>query len=251
MPEWFRAFFDETFADAFLAAPDPEKAAAEARIVQERLGLRPGHRVLDVPCGNGRLTLPMAQAGLVMTGIDLAEDYIERARRDAEREGLDVRYLVADMRRLDFDGEFDAAFNWGGSFGYFDADEDRLAAERLLAAARPGGRVLVEADNGPWVRAHAELERNLVVGGYRVLQSGRIDEATGRLHSTWTYLRGGETRRRELSLRLYDAEELAALLTAAGCCDVHAFGLYPETEPATAESSRLVAIGRRSTEGSA
>jgi SAM-dependent methyltransferase len=77
--------------------------------------------------------------------------YIRRARRRARSEGLNVPFVRCDMRRLPFEGRFDAVVNWFTSFGYFDAAGNLAAARAAFASLRPGGRFLVEMLNKSFV----------------------------------------------------------------------------------------------------
>jgi cyclopropane fatty-acyl-phospholipid synthase-like methyltransferase len=58
----------------------PEQTRAEVDFLVKLLGGAPKARVLDVPCGNGRHSLELAARGRRMTGVDLAEEFIEEAR---------------------------------------------------------------------------------------------------------------------------------------------------------------------------
>jgi 2-polyprenyl-3-methyl-5-hydroxy-6-metoxy-1,4-benzoquinol methylase len=55
-----------------------------------RLKLRAGEKVLDVACGTGNLALPAARAGAIVTGVDIAPNLIEQARKNAEAENLNL-----------------------------------------------------------------------------------------------------------------------------------------------------------------
>lgn len=67
--------------------------------IEQRAGLK-GLKVLDVGCGAGVLAEAMAQRGAHVTGIDLATDTIEAAKRHAEQAGLDIDYRVISSREL-------------------------------------------------------------------------------------------------------------------------------------------------------
>src|SRR5215471_2765870 len=74
----------------------------------ERLAIPPGASVLDVACGSGAFALLAAREGAEVTGIDLADNLIERARARAQEEGLSVRFQQADVEALPFeDDSFD------------------------------------------------------------------------------------------------------------------------------------------------
>src|SRR6476661_8527375 len=66
----------------------------------DRLGLKPGDRVLDVACGTGNLAIPAARAGAIVTGADIATNLLEQARARAESEGLKIRLEEGDAEHL-------------------------------------------------------------------------------------------------------------------------------------------------------
>ena len=105
VPEWFLSFPEE-----FWGGGD-KGAEVRAAFVKAALKLRKGSRVLDAPCGAGRIAVHVARAGCDLTGVDLTANFIRRCRRRFRRERLKGRFLVCDLRRLDFDNEFHGIFN--------------------------------------------------------------------------------------------------------------------------------------------
>ena len=105
----------------------------------ERLALTPGTRVLDVACGTGNLSLPAARAGAAVTGLDIAPNLLETARRRALAEGLRISFDEGDAEQLPYvDASFDVVVTM---FGAMFAPRPETAAAELLRACRPGGRV--------------------------------------------------------------------------------------------------------------
>jgi SAM-dependent methyltransferase len=248
MAEWFEKFFDGLFAEVLPNWFDESQTREDVRIVKRLLGLRKGQRVLDIPCGMGRLTIPMARMGLAMTGVDLTASYVRRARRDAKQEALDIRFVCCDMRDTAFDGEFDAAFNWWGSFGYFsDADNLRFC-KLVFQALRPGGRFLIEGPNKSWILAHFRPRYERTIGGVRIVERGRWDARTGRVLSIWTFHRGRVSERRRVSMRIYNGAEMRSLLRASGFREIALFG-HPPLGRFTRHSQRLIAVGRKPLRG--
>jgi len=101
-----------------------------------------GERVLDISCGTGLVTFPIAEAvapGGTVTGIDLSEGMIEKAGELARDEGLDhVSFRHMDAEALEFDdGMFDLAVNSLGMMYYPDPDK---AAKEMFRVLRTGGR---------------------------------------------------------------------------------------------------------------
>src|SRR5437763_641157 len=68
-----------------------------------RLGVKPGSRLLDVGCGAGQLALIAARAGARVTGCDIAENWLEKARARAAAEGLDITFEAGDAEALPYD----------------------------------------------------------------------------------------------------------------------------------------------------
>ena len=105
----------------------------------DRLRIEPGEAVLDVACGTGNVALPAARAGAQVTGLDLSPAMLERARANAEAEGLEVAWREGDAEQLPFDDErFDVVVS---SFGCMFAPRHEVAADELARVLRPGGRL--------------------------------------------------------------------------------------------------------------
>ena len=244
MAEWFERFFNGLFAEALRSWFAESETSEHVRVVRRLLKLRKGQRVLDIPCGMGRLTIPMARTGLTMTGVDFTASYLRRARRLASRDGLEIRFLCKDMREIAFNGEFDAAFNWWGSFGYFsDADNLRFCGQ-VFQALMPGGRFLVEGPNKSWILSHFRPRYEQTVGGVRIVERGRWDARRERVVSTWSFYKGSVSERRRVSTRIYNGSEMRSLLRAAGFRDIRLFG-HPPLGRFTRHSKRVIAVGRR------
>jgi SAM-dependent methyltransferase len=113
--------------------------------------LQPGgeERILDLGCGTGRHSLELRRRGFEVVGVELLEANVAVARADAEEQALDVEFIVADLRELDFDGEFDIVFSLNdGAIGYFETEADNLRAFQVIASAlRDEGRHLLQIAN--------------------------------------------------------------------------------------------------------
>lgn len=91
-----------------------EQTRAEADFIEKRLQLTPQAKVLDVPCGAGRLCLELASRGYHMTGVDFTPPLLDDARRKATQRQLEIVWEHRDMRDLSWKEEFDGAFCSGG-----------------------------------------------------------------------------------------------------------------------------------------
>jgi SAM-dependent methyltransferase len=108
-------------------------------VFYQQLGITPGTRLLDVGCGAGQLALIAARAGAVVTGCDIATNWLERARTRAAAEGLNITFEEGDAEALPYeDGQFDAVTSM---FGAMFAPRPELVAAQLSRVCRPGGTI--------------------------------------------------------------------------------------------------------------
>jgi SAM-dependent methyltransferase len=111
----------------------------DAEVFYQRLGITPGTRLLDVGCGAGQLALIAARAGAVVTGCDIATNWLERARTRAAAEGLNIAFEEGDAEALPYeDAQFDAVTSM---FGAMFAPRPELVAAELSRVCRPGGTI--------------------------------------------------------------------------------------------------------------
>lgn len=247
---WYAMFFDDLYGEVLANQFAPALTNQHAQIVKRLLGLRRGQRVLDVPCGQGRIAIPLAKLGMDVTGVDFSRPYLRRARRAAREAGVSVRWVCRDMRDIDFHEEFDAAFNWFGSFGYF-SDRDNLAfARRVLGALRPGGRFLIEGFNKTWLLRHHLEQWEETHGDVHIANVWRWDERTNRMRDLWAMTQGQRKVRRSVSVRQYSGPEIRDLLLGAGFDRVELFRRAPTRLRFTANSRKWVAVAHKA-DGSA
>ena len=116
-----------------------------------------GQRLLEIGCGIGTDLVRFARGGARVTGVDLAQQAIDLARRNVELHGVaDATLEVADGEALPFgDASFDAVYAHGAV--QYTADPARLISEahRVL---RPGGEAIVMVYNRrSWLSAMSAL----------------------------------------------------------------------------------------------
>jgi len=243
--DWFSEFFGGLYSNVLACTFSPDHTACQVRVVRRLLKLRQGDCLLDVPCGMGRLSLPLARQGVKVTGMDAEARFVQAARRQARAERVRARFVHGDMREMSFDGQFDAAVNWFGSFGYF-SDADMLGFTRSLRRAlKPGGKVLIEGINRSWLLAHFCPESEHCIGDVVISQKHRWDAFSKRLESRWQLCRGDEREEHRVSLRLYNGTEMRRLLRQAGFREVRLWGGYPPVGRFSRHSHRFLAVAVR------
>jgi SAM-dependent methyltransferase len=218
--DWYESFFEEGWDQIQADAIPPERTAEHVESIVALLRLEHGERLLDVPCGDGRIAIPLAEHGVRVTGVELNARVLERARATASERRVEADWRQSDMRDLPWQREFDAALCFSGSFGYFDDDGNVDFVRAVHRTLRPGGRFLVDthvAETLFRIFRESGWER---VGQTLVLQERRIDHEAGRIESDWTFVLDGAVFSRSASIRLYTYRELANLLLAGGFTDV-------------------------------
>src|SRR5690606_2520983 len=99
----------------------------EVDIFIETLALKPEEAVLDLCCGQGRHALELARRGFRVEGLDRSHYLIQRAKSQARKEALKVKFKEGDVRKLPYPTDsFEVVMILGNSFGYFETAQDDL-----------------------------------------------------------------------------------------------------------------------------
>jgi SAM-dependent methyltransferase len=239
--EFFRTFWPAVGPAITGAVADTR---GEITSLLRKLRLRPGARILDVPCGFGRHAVELARRGFRVTGVDISPELIAQARQAAAAKGVTVEFRCGDMRRLAYRRRFDAVLNLFTSFGYFGDAADLKLLERFYQALRPGGWVALHLINRDWVLRNFQATDRQRMGGYLVAEKRTFDFDTSVLTCTWSARRGRRRWRGTTRLRLYSCHELVRMMEQAGFSTVRSFP-GSRTAPARLESRWLLLLGRR------
>jgi len=207
---WYENFFHGIALDLWRAAITPEQTRADADFLQKHLAADPNSRVLDVPCGNGRLSIELAQRGYRLTGIDIASEFIEEARTESARHSLQIEWFNRDMRDIAERREFDGAFCFGNSFGYLDDDANEQFLRTVARSLKAGARFIIDAPAAaecllPRFAQHSSFD----VADIKLEIDRRYDHEQSRVFTDYNFIRNGINDRRPSSQRIYPYKELA------------------------------------------
>ena len=223
----------------------PEATAAEIDFLVRAVGLRPGHRVLDVCCGSGRHALPLARHGCRVTGVDVSAEAIAHARRAAEEEALAADLRIGDVRALPADVQADVAICMGNAFGYLDHAGTQAFLADLARIVVPGGALVLDygfvAESV--LPGIALEEEPMTIGGIEATSVNSYDPWRA-VADQFTFRRGDEVHRGTSVQHVYTSAEVTRLVVAAGFADVEQYGAA-DRSPYRLGSPRLLLVARR------
>lgn len=107
-----------------------------------------GPRVLELACGSGRITIPIALSGLAIDGLDFSQSMLQLARERATANGATISFHHGDIRQLAFDASYDFIFLPTGTFMHLLTRSD---VEAFLSGVRraltPSGVLVLDVHN--------------------------------------------------------------------------------------------------------
>ena len=237
--DWFDGFHHGLVA-RFWRAAGAAMLEDDWRRLSGLLGPGDGRSVLDVPCGDGRLTHRLAAAGFARSGST------SRPRRSsgARRAAGPARFLVGDLRALPDVGPVRRRGQLGQQLRLPPAGRDGPVAGRLHGVLRPGGRLLLESLTVAesllvsGIEPHAEHE----AGGVRMTAVNHYRVEESRLESDAVFEDGdGVVERAQFAHHVHTAGEVVRMLRGAGFAAVEFLGADGES-PYELGSPRLIAV---------
>ena len=117
---------------------------ASCEWIQERFGLGPGKRIVDLGCGPGLYVNRLARTGAHVTGVDFSPRSIEYARERAAEAGLDVDYRLGDYLALELEGGYDLAIMIMCDYCALSPEQRGRLLQRVGELLAPGGAFLFD-----------------------------------------------------------------------------------------------------------
>lgn len=150
--DWYRKIWTLDIQDQSWV----ENTRLEVDFLIENLRLKGNEKILDLACGFGRHSLELARRGFSVTGVDITADYIAYAKQQAAAENLDARFILCDIREVNFSNEFDVVLNMAdGAVGYLENDDENLKIFDIVSRAlRRGGKHFMDIINAEYAEVH-------------------------------------------------------------------------------------------------
>lgn len=229
---WYEDFFYGITLDLWRKAITPMQTMAEADFLVEALQCPKGAHLLDVPCGNGRLSFELAKRGFRVTGIDIATEFIEEAQAAANEVqppatgGADsVEFILGDMRNIEGERVYDGAFCFGNSFGFLEYADMEKFLGGVARALKPGARFVVNTGMAAEsVLPDFEEQSCHEMGDIVMTIKERYVAEESCVDSEYIFERNGETDSRNAKHWIYTAAEIRRMLERAGFKVLNCYG---------------------------
>jgi SAM-dependent methyltransferase len=263
---WYQDFFHGIPLDLWRQAIPPEQTKAEADFLENALQCRRGARLLDVPCGNGRLSFELTSRGYCVTGVDISAEFIQEANSrlhpSAHAGGTDQviressmpnpsvtllpEFVLGDMRRIEGQAIYDGAFCFGNSFGFLEYADMQTFLSGVARALKPGARFVLESGMAAEslfpkfeeVTSHQVQNIHVTIKEKYLAEQGCVD-------SEYVFERNGQSETRRAKHWIYTAAEIRRMLERAGLAVLNVYGSL-KCEPFALGSGELLVVAERS-----
>jgi len=248
--DWYEDFFHGIPLDLWRKAISQAQTKAEADFLVDALQCNPGSHLLDVPCGNGRLSRELARRGYRVTGVDISEEFIEEARAlildratdpSADADGTDkarfiahaddtdsvapVKFILGDMRMIEGESAYDGAYCFGNSFGFLEYADMEKFLSGVARSLKPEARFVIETGMAAEsVLPKFEPETSHQIEDIKVTIKEQYLAAESCVDSEYIFERNGEIDSRKAKHWIYTVAEIRRMLERAGFEILNCFG---------------------------
>ncbi len=120
---WYESLF-ENYGEKYENESFAQGTLGECDFIENEIDFNKTLKIIDIGCGTGRHSIELAKRGYSITGIDLSESMLQRARKKAKQNGMQIDFLNLDARNLPFNKQFDVAIMiCEGGFPLMETDE--------------------------------------------------------------------------------------------------------------------------------
>ena len=251
--QWYEAMF-ENFAQKYDQEEFTQGTYGECDFLEKELGFNKALKILDVGCGTGRHSIELTKRGYDITGIDLSESQLKRAKEKAALLNLQINFIEADARDLPFLNEFDVAIMLcEGGFPLMETDEMNYEIlEQVTKSLKDKGKFIFTTLNGLFPLYHSvEAFTNKGNGSTgTTYRSNTFDLMTFRDHSITDFIDDdGNKKSIESNERYYVPSEIRWMLKSLGYAKIAIngahLGAFSRSDTLTTEDFEMLVIAEK------
>ena len=232
MNDWIKKLFVER-SDLFLKLLDYRWSRTEELVngmirVLNDFGITSGN-LLDLCCGNGRVSVYMAKKGFKAVGVDISQVFLDDARKKAKDHQVSnmVTFLEGDVRKLrdavkSFSEPFDVVANVWTSIGYYSQEDDLRIFKQVRELSKEGAVLFIaETMHSEYLSVKFTPTSYMEVDNIVLLESRKYDPTRSNINTSWAFYnkRGEDLEfidRVEIEHHIYNLSELSSILRKAG-----------------------------------
>lgn len=168
MKQWYEELFTN-YANKYENEVYTQGTLGEVDFIEKEINYDKNCKILDIGCGTGRHDIELAKRGYNVTGIDLSESMLAKAREKAQKAGVNLNLQQADARKLQFENQFDLVIMLcEGAFSLMETDEMNFEILKNAAKAlKKNGKLIFTTLNGLYPLFHSVkefMDENMVDG---------------------------------------------------------------------------------------
>jgi 2-polyprenyl-3-methyl-5-hydroxy-6-metoxy-1,4-benzoquinol methylase len=251
--QWYEILF-ENYGNTYDKESFTTGTTGECDFIEKEAGFNTSLKILDVGCGTGRHSIELTKRGYHITGVDLSDNQLARARDKADKENLIIDFQKQDARKLSFVREFDMTIMLcEGGFPLMETDEMNFEIlESVTHALNEKGKFIFTTLNGLFPLYHSvEKFCNETTGeGNATYRSNTFDLMTFRDHNI-TELEDDSGKKiiLEANERYYVPSEITWLLKSLGYRTIDIFGAklgaFSRNDQLTTEDFEMLVISEK------
>jgi 2-polyprenyl-3-methyl-5-hydroxy-6-metoxy-1,4-benzoquinol methylase len=229
MKQWYETLF-ENYANNYEKEPFTKGTIGECDFIEKEINFNKELKILDVGCGTGRHSIELAKRGYHVTGIDLSNSMLQKAKENSKKKNIRVVFKKQDARNLSYKSEFDLALMiCEGAFPLMETDEMNFQIlENVSNALKPkNSKLIFTTLNGLFPIFHSvkEFLKSEKKEGTTEYSKNKFDLMTFREHSVTTIVDdNGQKKELHCNERYYVPSELAWMLKSLGFIRIDIFG---------------------------
>jgi ubiquinone/menaquinone biosynthesis C-methylase UbiE len=251
--KWYESLF-HNYGQTYDSECFTQGTIGECDFIEKELDFNKSYKILDIGCGTGRHSIELTKRGYNITGIDLSESMLRKARDKAKENNLDIKFIKHDARKLPFNKDFDVAIMLcEGGFPLMETDE--MNFEILKSAAKSlkdNGKFIFTTLNGLFPVYHS-VEKFLADASKEdnaTYRSNSFDLMTFRDANITEFTDdSGNRKTLECNERYYVPSEITWLLKSLGFKKVEIFGArlgaFSRNDKLTTEDFEMLIISER------
>jgi len=253
MKQWYESLF-ENYAEKYEQESFAQGTIGECDFIEREIGHDRAKRIIDIGCGTGRHSIELARRGYTVTGVDLSDSMLQKAREKAVQQHLVIDFRKHDARALPFVGEFDTALMLcEGAFPLMETDEMNFEILRSAAKSlKPKGKFIFTTLNGLFPLFHSvkEFLESQTEEGNATYRDNSFDLMTFRDWNITTVLDdSGNRKELHCNERYYVPCEITWLLTSLGFTAVDIYGAkmgaFSRSDRLTTEDYEMLVIAEK------